>query len=531
MILLNQLKSNLNLAETLDALTPALTQEFVNGITRGIEKENLRVEKNGQLAQTPHPSSLGKALTNPTVTLDFSDALIEMITPPLQGYDNLNRYLLTLNRFILDHISPESLWPLSMPPEINDQLEVSIADFGQSNVAQMKHIYRLGLWHRYGRIMQAIAGIHYNISFPASLFETLQTLWNKTDFSTSQFQSYVYMKLVRNFYRYAWLLPYLFGASPVCAKTSVGAKVDYLQALDEHNMLAPFGTSLRMSDLGYHNSAQAGLSIDLNSVNAYSRSLFQATRAPSDKFKKIAVKEGEQYQQLNQNILQIENEYYSFIRPKATLVSGEPPSISLCCNGVDYIEIRLLDLNPLLPLGIDASTQEFMDAFLLFCMVTDDYTTDMNSMDVARRNFQTVCTRGREPNFQLADGTDFKAAASELLDQVQQVAGALDQQQTKPIFSAAVNEQVNKINDISLTPSAQLLAQFKTSGLSYDEFCLQLIEQSATVVKAADFDTELYQSFADDVHASLEKWEKQEALPQDFDVFLEDYMTKKHRCG
>lgn len=530
MISLSQLKNDHNLISTIDALKAALPQDVFQKITRGIEKENLRVTLDGKLAQTPHPAALGKALTHPTITLDFSDALIEMITPPLQGYDLLNRYLLTLNRFIVDNIVPENLWPFSMPPQINDQLEVSIADFGSSNVAKMKTIYRVGLWHRYGRIMQAIAGLHYNISFPDTFFKELQKLWQQTEVSFSSFRSAVYMKLVRNFYRYAWLLPYLFGASPVCAKSSVGHAENYLQQLDEQHMFAPFGTSLRMSDLGYQNSIQANLDIDLNSVSAYGRSLFQATRTPSDEFKKIAVKEKGVYQQLNQNILQIENEHYSFIRPKAKPVSGEPPSISLCCNGVEYIEVRLLDLNPLMPLGIDLDTQVFMDSFLLFCMLTDDYKSSPESVRMARANFQRVCTKGREPNLQLADGRDFKSEALALLAEIKSVALLLNSQQQTVLYTESLQKQVDKLNDARLTPSAKILAGLEERKISYQEYCLEQMQAMSRAVVEAECDAEFYQQIINAVQHSLSDWQQQEKQPQDFDRHLENYMAKNHRC-
>ena len=537
MILLSQSKSNLNLTETLEALASTLTPSFAASITHGIEKENLRVKANSELAQTPHPLSLGKALTNPTVTLDFSDALIEMITPPLLGYDKLNRYLLTLNRFIIDKLSStslelpgtpeptESIWPFSMPPEINDQLEVSIAEFGQSNVAQMKHIYRLGLWHRYGRVMQAIAGIHYNVSYPDSLFEQLQTLWQKQAMPFGKFRSYAYMKLIRNFYRYAWLLPYLFGASPVCANTSVGNKVDYLQALDADHQIAPWGTSLRMSDLGYQNNAQDGLAIDLNSVTAYSRSLYAATQTHSHEFAGIDVKKNGVYQQLNQNILQIENEYYSFIRPKAKPVSGQPPSISLCRHGIDYIEVRLLDLNPLLTLGIDRNTEMFVDMFLLFCMLTDDYHADQGNIDLARKNFQIVATRGREPDLTLANHCKFKEQAQAVLLSLQPLADLLGED-----YQAALDVQDEKVANPELTPSAQLIKHFEASKLSYTDFCKQQMEQSTAAILQADIEADVYQQLEDDIESSIEQWQQEEQQPQDFDTFLKNYMTKQHRC-
>lgn len=530
MILLSQSKNETSLVNLLSTLAPVFNQNFANGILRGIEKENLRVDQQAHLSQQPHPIVLGKALTNESITLDFSDALIEMITPPLQGYAALNNYLITLNRFVVDHISPELLWPFSMPPKIDNQLQVSIADFGQSDIARMKTIYRIGLWHRYGRIMQAIAGIHYNLSFPDELFKALQQQWQKADLSFNQFRSYAYMKLIRNFYRYAWVLPYLFGASPICFSTSVGDKADYLQTYDDESQYAPYGTSLRMSDLGYQNNAQNDLVVDLNSVAGYSKSLFAATHTESNYFNHISVKKDDEYQQLNQNILQIENEYYSFIRPKAKPVSGEPPSISLCRNGIDYIEVRLLDLNPLLPQGIDKNTQQFLDVFLLYCLLSEDYVADENSVKQARKNFQRICTYGRKPKLKLTDDADFVTEATLVLQQVNLVAEALDAELNTDDYQSTVKQQQTKINNAELTPSAKILTTIKQNKLTYKQFCMQQIEANTDTLLQQSYDAKVYQTIAENVKTSISTWQQREQLPQDFDAYLKNYMSKQHQC-
>jgi len=160
----------------LSALINCGEPQVLQGGLKGVEKESLRVQPDGQLARTPHPRALGSALTNEHLTTDFSESLIELVTPPFAHTWELLQYLLDLHQFIFSHMGDELLWATSMPGVIESDASIPIAYYGKSNVAQMKSIYRRGLGLRYGRMMQAISGVHFNYSFPAKFWEAYQEL-------------------------------------------------------------------------------------------------------------------------------------------------------------------------------------------------------------------------------------------------------------------------------------------------------------------------------------------------------------------
>ncbi len=146
----------------------------LQGGLKGVERESLRVTPAGQISSAPHPRALGSALTNEHVTTDYSEALIELVTPPFAQTWELVQYLADLHRFVYTNLpDDELLWATSMPCAIKGDASIPIAQFGSSNVGRMKTVYRNGLGHRYGRVMQAIAGVHFNYSFPEQFWPVL----------------------------------------------------------------------------------------------------------------------------------------------------------------------------------------------------------------------------------------------------------------------------------------------------------------------------------------------------------------------
>src|SRR5215510_11606283 len=306
--------------QTLAALVNAGEPQVLQGGRKGVEKESLRVVPGGTLAYSPHPRELGSALTNEHITTDFSEALIELVTPAFTQSWELLQYLLDLHQFVYRHLEDELLWATSMPCAIGGGDDaIPLAQYGTSNVGRMKTIYRNGLGLRYGRMMQAISGVHFNYSFPARFWEAYSALRESRD-SGQQFVSASYFDLLRNYRRYGWIVLYLFGVSPVVCKSFLRGRTVSLEQLTADTAYEPYATSLRMSDVGYRNRNQAGLSVSVNSLDEYIRDLTRAITTPHPPYEAIGVKvktaAGEQYKQLNANILQIENEYYSFIRPK-----------------------------------------------------------------------------------------------------------------------------------------------------------------------------------------------------------------------
>ncbi len=293
------------------------------GGKKGVEKESLRVSRDGKIAQTPHPAVLGSALTNPHITTDYSEALLELITPPFTEIDETLKFLSQVHQFIYGKLDDEMLWATSMPCLLEGESSIPIASYGTSNVGKMKHVYRRGLEYRYGRTMQAIAGVHFNYSLPERFWPVFQDMENNSK-ALKDFVSDCYFGLIRNFQRQGWLIPYLFGASPAVCRSFFNEPPSGFDEFGAGTYYQPYATSLRMSDIGYKNKAQADLGISYNNLEDYVRGLTQAIETPDPEYARVGVVVNGEYRQLNANILQIENEYYSFVRPKQVAVCGNP---------------------------------------------------------------------------------------------------------------------------------------------------------------------------------------------------------------
>ncbi len=454
---------------------------LLTGIRRGVEKESLRISPEGTLAQTPHPPGLGSALTHGSITTDYSEALLEFITPVSTGIDDTLETLADIHSFVYRQLGNERLWALSMPCIVSGDAGIPVARYGSSNVARMKTVYRLGLGHRYGRMMQAIAGIHYNFSPPEAFWEAA---W-QDDGAPGTRQDYItrrYLGLIRNFHRWSWLLIYLFGASPaVCASFLRGRQGHGLEPMDpEGNTLyRPHATSLRMGGLGYNSEAQRGLAVCYNDLDSYLKTLKAAILTPHPAYAQFPCGEGGDYQQLNDSLLQIENEFYSTIRPKRVAASGETALTALRRGGIEYIEVRCLDVNPFAPLGLDAETIRFLDAFLLHCLVEESPPCSPAEQLVLDENLATVVDRGREPGLTLAGAAGRRplaALAGERLQGVARTAALLDAAHGDGSYRAAVAAQEAKVSDPAATPSARMLAEMARDGLPFYRFGLRYSE-------------------------------------------------------
>ena len=325
------------------------------GGRKGIEKEALRLDTNGYLAQTPHPPALGSAMTNRYITTDFSEALLEFVTPAFESTWEALRLLCDIHQFTYEHLDDELLWIASMPCQIPPDEGIPLARYGTSNVGQMKTIYRRGLGYRYGRHMQTIAGVHFNYSLPEAFWPRYHEIIGQ-DGDEVDFRSAQYLGLIRNFRRMGWLVLYLFGASPAMCKSFGGGRELQMPSLNDETWHEPFGTSLRMSDLGYSNQNQARINISLNDLDQYIHDLRRAIETPEPAYEKIGVKVDGEYRQLSASQLQIENEYYSPIRPKRVARSGERPTAALRRGGIEYVEVRSLDINTSDPAGRRSET-------------------------------------------------------------------------------------------------------------------------------------------------------------------------------
>lgn len=446
----------MNIEQKIQLLKPHA--ELLAGNLMGIEKEGLRISRKGGLSQAPHPASLGCALTHPNITTDFSESLLELVTPPLSNAKAVLDFLQDTQHYLYCRLpKDQNFWPASMPCVIRGETYIPIAQYGTSNRGKMKTVYRQGLANRYGSVMQTIAGIHFNYSISQKFIEKFCELSIR-----AQNKDEAYMALTRNVVRYGWVIPYLFGASPaVCKSFLKGYHQHSLIEFNESTLYKPYATSLRMGDIGYQNlrEDEAGVKANYNSLSHYVHALKAGMATVCNEYEKLNVKKNGEYQQLNANILQIENEYYASVRPKPLLESGKKPLDSLVDNGVAYIELRSLDINPSLPMGIDEPQIHFLEVFMLFCLLKDSPAISTREQFEIDNNDQLVAHEGRKPGLML------KYQSSELsiveLGQKLAVEFHLCADLFGDVYTKDVGDIVRRFDNPELTPSAQAITRMK----------------------------------------------------------------------
>jgi glutamate--cysteine ligase len=517
-----------NFEKRLAGLINSGERAVLRGGRKGVEKESLRTLPNGEIAQSRHPQDLGAPLTNENITTDFSESLIELVTPPFGETWELLQYLCDVHQFVYRHLNDELLWATSMPCIIDGDASIPLAQFGRSNVGRMKNIYRHGLGVRYGRIMQAISGVHFNYSFGEKLWGVLQEV-NHSKLPRREFISDQYFGVLRNYRRFGWLVLYLFGTSPAVSNSFFAGREKTLPALDADTCYEPFGTSLRMSDIGYRNKNQSTLSVSVNSLDEYVRDLSNAIHTPYPPYEKIGVKVDGVYQQLNANILQIENEYYSFIRPKRIARSGERPTKALARAGVEYIEVRALDVSAFDPVGVNQNKLRFLEAFLALCVLRESEPITQGEQSALDANHLLVARRGREPNLQLSrEGRTCPMLdwARELLDAMQGLCEMLDHGEAARPYTTALEQQRAKIDDVQRTPSARLLTEMRQTGETFAQLALRMSKLHK------DYFLGLYppneNRLAELAAAAQESHEAQRSIEAadkvDFDTYLANYV-------
>ena len=443
----------------------------------GLEKEALRVSPTGTVSGEPHPQAFGSALTHPYITTDFSEALLEMITPAMAAEGDALDFLADLHAHVHRHLDDELLWAASMPCVLGGAAGIPLARYGTSNAARMKTAYRRGLGNRYGRTMQVIAGVHYNFSFSEGFWPLFQELEREPG-EAMLFRSEAYMGLVRNLQRYGWLIPYLFGASPaICKSFAEGIQTD-LEEFDGSTLYHPFATSLRMGDIGYQNrQAQGtGMKASYDSLDAYIRSLTWAIETPCPNYENIGVKVGGRYEQLNANVLQIENEYYSTVRPKQILEGLEKPTLALRRRGVRYVEVRSLDVNAFEPVGIGPDDLAFLKAFMCFCLLLESPRISPAERRAIDANQLLSAHHGRKPGLELdRDGgaVQLRTWALELFDAMVPAAEFMDGGSDGPC-RRSLEVQRDKLLNPELTPSARMLEGMRREGEGFFRFARAL---------------------------------------------------------
>ncbi len=480
-------------------------------MSRGIEKEGLRVQADGVLARTPHDPALGSALTHPHITTDFSESQLELVTGVHAGVQDCLDELTQIHQYVLRTIGPERMWACSMPGDLPPDAHIPIGQYGSSNVGQAKRVYRMGLSHRYGSRMQTISGIHYNWSLPGVSSEG-------------------YFGLIRNFRRHSFLLLMLFGASPAVTSSFAAGQSHALQALGDRTLFLPHATSLRMGRLGYQSDAQSALCVSYNDLDGYATSLHEALTEPYAPYEAMGVRAADgSYKQLGTSLLQIENEFYSTIRPKRVIRPGERPLHALRERGVEYVEVRCMDLNPLLPVGIDAHTMRVLDVFLLHALLSDSPADSPAEVKELASNQLLVASRGREPGLMLhrqGQAIGMQAWGNAVLRDAWPVAQALDAAHGDTAYTDAWQQATESFNRPSTLPSARVLHAMREAHAgdhaAFGLACSDAVRTSLLSQPWSDQAQQLAQSVA---QASLREQaaiEAADTLP--FEAFRQAYL-------
>ncbi|AXY58740.1 glutamate--cysteine ligase [Acinetobacter sp. WCHAc010052] len=516
--------------KALAVLPTWVDSSLLKGMLRGIERESLRMQSNGFLSQADHPATLGSALTHPHITTDYSEALMEFITPPKASIPEALNFLADIHAVVHAQLeNGEKLWPLSMPCMLDDNEEnIRLAQYGSSNIGKFKTLYRRGLGVRYGRRMQTISGVHYNISFPDHLFEQLQQ--HESDdalkaLNLQDYRSHRYLGLVRNFIRLTPLVVYLIGSSPSVCRCFLTGREHQLLPLVKGTLHLPYATALRMGSFGYQNSAQKQLGIHYNNLKCYVAELQTAVHTPYPPFTHLGLNDAQgEPVQINDHVLQIENEYYSLVRPKQVPKAGETPSQALANRGIGYVELRAVDVNPYNPVGIDETTAAFLEVLALYCLLKDSPELLEPEQDLLDLNHAEVVNRGRAPNAKIlaADGeTALVEWVQTHVTAMQELAELLNQTYDTELYSQALVLMQNRITDVDATLSAQVISDTLEHGGTWS-FGSFMAQQHADVYASHPLSSDV-QTYFD--HAAQQSLQQQQQLEQDESISFEQYLA------
>ena len=522
------------LAQRLQTIETQQLQAFLRQARTGLEKESLRVNQDGRLSQRNHPPALGSTLTHPWITTDYAESLLELITPPQARAAQALDFLLDIETFVYQHLDDELLWTTSMPCVIAGEDDIRIAEYGSSNAGRMKHVYRQGLAWRYGKTMQVIAGIHFNYSFDEAFWQPWQQAQGNTQ-SLREFRDAQYMAVVRNLQRYGWLIIYLFGTSPAICKTFLGGRTPPagMENFNEYTLYEPYGTSLRMGNIGYTNSKEDknGVKVCYNTLDTYVANLRHAIATPCPEYAEIGVEVDGEFRQLNTNILQIENEYYSTVRPKQPLRGFEKPTDALAARGIAYVELRSLDVNAFEPAGLSREQLFFLETFMHFCLLQDSPFVTADEFAAINHNQLLSAHHGRDPNAQLdwfGEKVSLQQKAQEVMQAMQPIAALLDQIHGETCYTHCLASQQALVDNPALTPSARMLAEMQEHDEGFFAFAWRKsLEHRGYFLQRQlpEAQTAQFQQMATE---SIAQQKTLESAPQvGFADFLADYFAGK----
>ena len=486
-------------------------------ILRGIERESLRVTQEGKISQNNHPENLGSPLTSKDITTDFAEALVELVTPTFESAEELFRHLSLLHKFLYSEIGEEILWNFSMPCAFQNEQEIKIAEYGKTNSGLLKHIYRKGLRLRYGSIMQCVSGIHFNFSLSEDSWAPL------TSSPDQEFINQKYLGAIRNIKRNFWFLLERLGASPVTHKSYLLNREHSLTKHGENDLFLPYATSLRMSDVGYQSNLQNALKINYNNLDDFINAIIKGIKTPVKSFEDIGLLDSKGLpQQISTGILQIENELYDTVRPKRSGPSGSRPATLLRNEGIEYLELRGIDINPFIPEGIDENKIKLLDIFIMHSLISESPQASDKEIEEIRANQKTMVENGRSKDVTLEqDGvsTPLKELKKIFHDELIQVATAMDEY--CPGYSSALSAEMS----INLLPSEKIMSDMESQNLSFQEY--GLIQSKKIAMEQKSFADNNFLKFIHNADQSLKDIKNlSKNADMDINKYVELYNSK-----
>ena len=313
-------------------------------------------------------------------------------------------------------------------------------------------------------------------------------------------------------------------------KSFLGNHANGLGEFDDGTYFGPYATSLRMSDIGYKNKVQASLNISYNNIDEYVADLVRAIETPHSDYEKIGVVANGEYKQLNANILQIENEYYSFMRPKQIARSGEKPTLALKRRGVQYVELRALDVNIFDPLGANEDQLRFLEAFLILCLLLESPPITSSEQGEIYRNESTVASHGRDPESKLLRNGKARTViqwAIETCEMMKGICEVLDEDESHQSYARALEAQTKSILAPEQTPSARTLAEMRANETSFFGFAMDMSQRHKAYFSERPMADAQVRYFEDAARQSIADQQEIEAADKlSFDDYLRRYFAQ-----
>ena len=407
--------------------------KFLFDLNLGLEKECIRVDRDGFIANTPHPKGLGDKLNHPYITTDFAESQLELITKPLDSISETYGFLETLFDIVCEALPKnEYIWEQSAPPPIKSEEEIQLASFGPKGLD--KEMYREHLAREYGKKRQLYSGIHYNFSFSDEFLRQAYSLYEKDYESLQDFTNEIYLKTTRQLLKYRWMMIQLLGASPATHRSLEGNKDCLMKGAKDFHYLE-FGTSARTGVCGYRNKED--FYINYEGVEEYQKSIDSL---------------------IEEKKIDSAKELYSPVRVKFN-----------SDNQIQYLEIRLLDNFPFSKIGVSKTALYNLHGFILNCLLLDEEVEfDAAEQKKASENHDKASAKGRQSTFTVYHGQNSTESAILLAKHTaffrDSVLTLCSDKELLPIYQDALSQLVNFIENPDKRPANQLLEKIQKEG-------------------------------------------------------------------